>query len=136
MSGRPLTDADHVLIEAATDVLRTHFEPGRHRTACGLRGASGETYTSINLVTTIGAAQVHCEPIAMGMAVLNDETDFETSVAVTYPDNDPTQEPTVVSACGVCRELLRDFAPDIDVIVPGEDGSEKVALGELLPAKD
>lgn len=133
MTGRPITDADRRLIEDATSVLREHFEPGRHRTACALRTASGATYTSINLLTTIGAAQVHCEPIAVGTAITDGETEFETSVAVTYPDEDPAREPQVVSACGVCRELLRDFAPDIDVVVPGDGEPVKVPLPELLP---
>lgn len=135
MSSRPLTDSDRELVDATTETLRDHYVPGRHRTACGLRTASGATYTSINLITSLGATQVHCEPIAIGMAVLDDETDFETSVAVRYPDEDTTREPQVVSACGVCRELLRDFAPTIDVIVPGNGEPVKVGLPELLPAK-
>ena len=135
MSDGLLTDSDRELIDAAKQALYDRFEPGRFRTSCGLLTESGEIYTSINLVTTIGAAETHCEPIAVGMAIMDGHTEFSTSVAVNFPEDNPEREPQVVSACGVCRELLWDIAPGIDVIVPGAEGPEKVALTELLPAK-
>lgn len=73
MQKRSLSDDDLNLIEETTAVLESHFEADRHRTACGIRTASGAAYNSINLVTNIGAAQVHCEPIAPGMGIMNGE---------------------------------------------------------------
>lgn len=135
MESRPLTAEDEALIDAAEDVLETHFEPGRHEVSSALRTTSGRVYTAINLVPSVGTAAVHCEPITIGNAVLDGETSFETTVAVTYADPSDPSGPMVVSACGVCRELLRDFDPTIDVIVPSDPGPVKAAVTELLPGK-
>lgn len=135
MPARELTDEDHELIETATETLAEHFEPGRHEVASALRTGSGEVYTAINLVPGVGTAAVHCEPITIGMAIMDGEAEFEASVAVTYADRDPDGEVVVVSACGVCRELMADFDPDTWVFLPGDDGPAKVPVSELLPKR-
>jgi cytidine deaminase len=135
METRPLTDADTALIDAAAKVLADHFEPGRHEVSSALRTDSGQVYTAINLVTSVGTAAVHCEPITVGKAILAGESAFETTVAVTYADPVEQSRPVVISACGVCRELLRDFDPTIDVVVPGTPDPVKATVTELLPGK-
>ena len=135
MDARELTADDEDLIAAATETLRAHFEPGRHEVASALRTGSGEVYTAINLVPSVGTAGVHCEPITIGMAVLDGETSFEASVAVTYEGRDPGGDVIVVSACGVCRELMRDFDPDTWVLLPGDDGPVKATVADLLPKR-
>ena len=41
----------------------------------------------------------------------------------------------VVSPCGVCREMLADFAPGCMVLVPGDQGVARVPIGDLIPNK-
>jgi len=41
----------------------------------------------------------------------------------------------VVAPCGICRELISDYAPDAAVIVPGAEGPERVSIRTLLPNK-
>jgi cytidine deaminase len=41
----------------------------------------------------------------------------------------------VVSPCGICREMLADFARGSRVIVPSENGPVAVDVDELLPRK-
>lgn len=135
MDPRPLTADDEALIDAATEVLQAHYEPGRHEVASALRTGSGAVYAAINLVSSVGTAAVHCEPITVGNAVLDGETDLEATVAVTYADPAARDEIVVLSACGVCRELLRDFDPDLDVVVPSSDGPVKSSVSDLLPGK-
>lgn len=135
METEPLTEADEALIDAAADLLADHYAPGRHEVTSALRTASGRVYTAVNLVPSVGTAGVHCEPITLANAIMDGETAFETSVAVTYADPGDPSEPVVVSACGVCRELLRDFDPDLDIVVPSPDGPVKASVTELLPGK-
>lgn len=135
MDVRPLTADDEALIEAATEVLTAHYRPGRHEVASALRTGSGDVHAAINLVPSVGTAAVHCEPITVCNAIMDGETSFETTVAVTYADSTARSEVVVVSACGVCRELLRDFDPEVDVVVPTPDGPVKAAVTELLPGK-
>ncbi len=135
METRPLTSDDEALIEAAAGVLADHYEPGRHEVSSALRTASGRVYSAINLVPAVGTAAVHCEPITVGNAIMDGETAFETTVAVTYADPSERARVVVVSACGVCRELLFDFDPTVDVVVPARPEPVKATVAELLPGK-
>ena len=57
-------------------------------------------------------------------------------VAVRHPPPHETgQAITVVSPCGACRELIWDYDRNARVIVPGANGPETVAIGDLLPNK-
>lgn len=130
-----LSAADRELIDAATDVLRTHYDPERHTTGAALRTAAGSVHTAVSLKANTPKADVHAEPIAVASALLDGETAFDTVVAVQFPTDGPdgTADPRVVSACGVCRELLVARAPDISVIVD-DGGLEKRPIATLLPA--
>lgn len=135
MDARPITDADEALIEEATAVLADHFRPGRHEVASALRTDSGRTYAAINLVPSVGTAGIHCEPITIANAIRDGETGFDATVAVTYEDRDPARDVRVISACGVCRELVRDFDPGTDILFRDGDRVVKATAVELLPAK-
>ena len=67
----------------------------------------------------MGPVAVCAEAIAVGMAAAAGDTD----IAV------------IVAPCGICRELISDYAPDAEVIVPGAEGPERVRIGTLLPNK-
>jgi cytidine deaminase len=133
MRTEPPTDEDEELIAAAKATLADCHVAGRHRCAAAMRSATGEVYTSINLMTG-GVTDVHAEPIALAKAVEAGDPDIETSVAVIYEDDDAGNPAEVVAACGVCRELLHAFVPEVSIIVPGEDGPVRAPLSELLPA--
>lgn len=147
MAVEKVTDKDNQLIKEARDVLRTHFVPGTHEVAVAMRMASGNTYYGVNFRTHVDTAGIHAEPIALGQALLADDTDIETSVAVHfpklethYPDNSresiPDELPAgqVLSACGICRELIADYSPNARVIVPSDDEIVKYPISDLLPA--
>lgn len=134
MDVRSITKEDEELIEAAEDLLRQHHEPGRHRCSAALRASSGEIYTGINLITG-GQADVHSEPIALSQAVMAGDHDIRTSVAVIYENDDASNPLQVVSACGACRELYDTFAPDVEIIIPGDPEPVKASLLDLLPGK-
>ena len=58
-----------------------------------------------------------------------------TAVAVRHPKPDEdAREIAIVSPCGACREMITDYAPSAQVIVPGPDGSAlKLPIATLLP---
>lgn len=39
----------------------------------------------------------------------------------------------IAPPCGRCRQVMLDLQPGIRVAVPGADGPEMVAIGELMP---
>jgi cytidine deaminase len=135
-----LSAADQALVAAARDVVRRHYRYGSHTVGTALRTHDGQVFAAVNLDTTVGRLAVCAEPVALGQAVLAGAArGFEVIVAVRHPrpahvhDPVPDEAIAVVSPCGGCRDLLFDYAPDADVIVPGLAGPVRVRLRELLP---
>ena len=121
-------------MEAARAAVRAHYRYGFHTVGAALRTRSGRVFTAVNLDTTVGRMAVCAEPIALGQAIMAGERAFECVAAVRQPrPGEVPHEISVVSPCGGCRELLCDHARDIAVIVPGETGPRRIALGDLLP---
>jgi cytidine deaminase len=123
-----LQPPDAELVERARAVMRRCFRPGYHHVAAALRTTAGQVFEGIHLEATVGRIAVCAEAIALGSAALAGDTDVDLIVAVDRNGN-------VVSPCGMCREMLLDFAPGARVIVPGTGGETIVAAETLLPSK-
>ncbi len=89
---------------------------------------SGQLFSAVHLEATVGRIAVCAEAVAIGMAATAGDTEIEMIVAVNRFGQ-------VVSPCGMCRELIADYAPDARVIVPGETEPVLVAIRDLLPNK-
>jgi cytidine deaminase len=123
-----LTDEDRDLIEAARRIIRERYKPDWHRVGAALRTRSGRVFTAVHLEAYVGRIAVCAEAIAVGMAISAGEREIERIVAVRHTGK-------VVSPCGMCRELISDYAPHALVIVPGDDGEVAVPIETLLPNK-
>ncbi|MNE57797.1 Blasticidin-S deaminase [compost metagenome] len=74
--------------------------------------------------------------MVIGKAISEGYKEFDTIVAVRHPDPDSEdREIRVVSPCGMCRELIADYARDCKVILPGEEGLAKADILDLLPLR-
>lgn len=124
----PLSEDDRALIEAARRIIALRFQQGRHHVGCALRTRSGKIFSAVHLEATVGRIAVCAEAIAIGMAAAAGDTDIESIVAVN-------RHGEVVPPCGMCRELISDYAPAAMVIVPGKHGEEAVPIAALLPNK-
>ena len=123
----PWSPADDALLEAARAVIRRNFdaEGERHTVGCALRCRNGRVYAGVNMYDIHGAC---AEVVTMGMAATEGEREFECIVAVRGPEGALIYPP-----CGNCRQVLADYAPDCEVILPGPDGPHKLTVRELLP---
>jgi cytidine deaminase len=64
------------------------------------------------------------------------EIGIQAIVSVRHPrPREQHQDCKVVSPCGICREMLTDFAPGASVILLRDEGLVRVPVEELLPAK-
>ena len=136
MSDTELTAEDRALVEAARALIRQRYAENRHHIAAALRTASGKIHTGLHLDTYVGRASVCAEAVAVGTAMAAGDSDIVAIVSVRHPrPRDANQTIQVVSPCGICREMLTDFAPECRVIVPRDGGLAAVAPGELLPNK-
>ncbi len=129
-----LDKADVDLVEAARAVLVRHYRPHWHTVGAALRSRDGRIWTGVHLGATVGRLAVCAEAVALGRAILEGDGTVECAVAVRHPKpEESVRDIAVVSPCGACREMLTDFAPDAEVIVPGPEGWERLALRVLLP---
>ena len=102
---KSLEERDRALIEAAGAAIRRNYD--------------GE-----NFHHTVGAA-VRC---GSGSAITNGERVLEAIVAVRGKDGSELLPP-----CGSCRQLLADYAPECEVILPVNGVAQKVPAKDLLP---
>ena len=116
------------LINAANQMIAVRFKPDYHHIGAALRTKSGQVFSAVHLEATVGRIAVCAEAVTIGMAAAAGDTEIEMIVAVNRVGK-------IVSPCGMCRELIADYAPDARVVVLGETGPMLVAISDLLPHK-
>jgi cytidine deaminase len=131
-----LSSSDQELVDAARQVITDRYKENRHHIGAALRAASGRIYTAVHLDTYVGRASVCAEAIAVGQALSMGESNIQAIVSVRHPrPREANREIQIVSPCGICREMLADFAPDCVVLAPRPDGVARVKPVDLLPNK-
>jgi cytidine deaminase len=134
LPAKPLSAADLELVDTARDVIARRYRPHWHMVACAIRSRDGRIFTGLHLGATVGRMQICAEAVAVGRLILDGDGTIDCAVAVRHPkDHEPNQQIAVVPPCGGCRELLTDFDPGADVIVPGAGGLVRVPVSLLLP---
>ena len=119
---------DLKLIEAARSIIALRSRPESHEVGAALRTRSGKIFSAVNVKANVGRVSVCAEAVAIGMAASAGDTDIERIVAVD-------QKGRVISPCGMCREMISDYAPQAEVIVSADDGLEIFKVADLLPHK-
>ena len=100
----------------------SHFPVG-----AAVECADGSVYTGCNVENAVYPAGICAERNAMFHAAAEGHTDF-VRIVVAGRSKD------YCVPCAVCRQVLREFAPDIEVICLNGAGEEKIfTLPELLP---
>ena len=132
-----LSAVDQALVETASEAIRLRYRYDWQEVGAALRTRSGKIFAGVSLDAYLGRMAVCAEAVALGQAITNaGEFGIDTIVAVRHPAPDEKDRPiAVVSPCGACRELIWDYDRNARVIVPGSQGPEAVAIGQLLPNK-
>lgn len=120
-----LTSQDNDLIKIAKDTVENYGDDSLHTVGAALLVNDGTIYTGVNVFAHGGGADA--ELIVLGQAISQGNKDYKTIVAVG------NKERGVIPPCGVCRQLLLDYAPDIFVITEFDGNIQKVKITELLP---
>ncbi len=91
-------------------------------------GGSGAAFPGANVESASYGATICAERSAIVGAIVAGETTIRACVVVT-----PTAEPS--SPCGICRQLMAEFGPDVLVFAASSVGDSVYAarLGDLLP---
>jgi len=121
--------ADAELLNAARDARgRAHAPYSNFTVGAAVRTASGRVVLGCNVESATYGLTVCAERVALYAALSDGETDF-AAVAVVVPDG------RRAVPCGICRQMLSEFAPNARLILANGDGSHRVTMvGDLLPA--
>jgi cytidine deaminase len=92
-----------------------------------VRTRGGKLYVGCNVENATSGLTLCAERVALFSAFSDDETEIE-AIAVIVRDGKPALP------CGICRELIRERAPDARLVLADADGSPIITtLDELLP---
>lgn len=132
----PLQESDYPVIEAAREKIKALYEEDKHHVGAALKTKSGKIVAAVHMEAYVGRITVCAEAVAIGKAISEGEKEFDTIVAVKHPYSDESnRELKVVSPCGMCRELISDYAEDCFVIIEVDGETVKTKISELIPLK-
>lgn len=116
------------LIAAATQVRELAYVPySKYKVGAALLGKSGKIYTGCNVENASYGASICAERTALVKAVSEGEREFVMIAVVT-------DDPKLGSPCGICRQVLYEFGPDLRLILANLQGAvNETTLAEYLP---
>ena len=118
---------DERLFQLACEAMKNAYTPySNYRVGACLLAKDGTTYQGCNIENASYGATICAERAAISHAVSLGERSFE-AIAIAGSGS-------VAWPCGICRQVLREFAPNIRVIVGhAGHGFTVTSLPELLP---
>ena len=119
---------DDQLIKRAREAQMHAYAPySQFRVGAALLSEEGQVFTGCNVENSSFGATICAERTAVFTAVCHGVRRFSKIVIVT--DDEKPAWP-----CGICRSVLFEFAPDLEVIAVGSSGKvEKMPLSQLYP---
>lgn len=122
-----LINEDLELIAKAQKVIQSNYDQvhQNHTVGAAVRCKNGKIYVGVNVYSLHGAC---AEQVAIGSAITDGERDFDVMVAVRGKEGEE-----IIPPCGNCRQILHDYMPDCEIIVPVCGELKKIKAEELLP---
>jgi cytidine deaminase len=114
------------LISSAKQSMGYAYAPySKFRVGAAILTTSGKIYTGCNIENASLGLTVCAERVALFKAISEGEKSFKAIAIVA------TKNPAY--PCGACRQVLYEFAPEIEIFLIKNGKTKKFLLGELLP---
>lgn len=122
---------DHLVQEATAVRERAYAPYSRYKVGAAIATRSGRVFVGCNVENASLGATICAERGAIMQMVAAGEHE-PIACAVVTGDAEPA------SPCGICRQVLAEFTPDMPIVLVGLGSREGetgrvVGLGELLP---
>ena len=119
---------DRELVAMALDMRGRAYCPYSHfAVGAALECVDGSVYTGCNIENAAFSPSICAERTAVAKAVSDGKHEF-TRIAVAGSSSEKC------TPCGVCRQVLNEFSPEMTVLCSDSDGNfDSVALRDLLP---
>ncbi len=115
-------DSIRSLVQTAKDATRHAYIPySKYPVGAALRATDGTIYAGCNIENASYPVTICAERVALVKAVSEGQRAFDLLAVVT---------PNAGSPCGMCRQMLYEFSPDLRVILANREGD--VAYDGLL----
>lgn len=114
------------LAHAAREARQRAYAPySRYKVGAALLAADGTIYTGCNVENAVYPAGTCAERAAVTNAVVHGQRKFVAIAVATGNSGTP---------CGICRQMLREFAPNLVVIIADPRRiTAEYRLQDLLP---
>ncbi|MFQ5575644.1 MAG: cytidine deaminase [Anaerolineae bacterium] len=121
----PTPDYTHLIQEAIKAAQNAYAPYSNYRVGAALLTAGGNIYHGCNVENAAYGCTICAEQTAISKAVSEGERAFTALVVVTADGGAP---------CGPCRQVMREFAPQLTVIIADAGGHARIrTLSQLLP---
>ena len=119
---------DEELITRARQAQKNAYAPfSQFKVGAALLTDNGQIYSGCNVENSTYGATNCAERTAVFTAVCDGARSFQKIVVVTDSE-DP------VMPCGICRNVLFEFSPNMEIIAVGTSGkTERVKVSALFP---
>ena len=121
------------LVDLAIEARERAYVPYSHfAVGAALLTGSGKVYQGCNIENSSFGATNCAERTAFFSAVYEGERDFTAIAVVGGPEGERVHE--LCPPCGICRQVMQEFSPEMEVICLNGVGDAKAfSLKELLP---
>ena len=128
MSNNRARAEDKNLILEAKKAIKSAYAPySNFEVGAALLSRDGKVFTGANLENSSFGITVCAERVALYKALSSGEKDF-IKIAIVASAEKP------ITPCGLCRQALFEFSPDLKVICSNMKGKvRKYTLKQLLP---